>query len=190
MSRLGILCSIAISSQLAGCYGSQASMRFSQAAEDSKSINAPSLWPKPSNPVAPGSEASRNLEVVQKFFLAYSKNDLDGIRAVMHDSVEWHIPGQHPISGTKRGIDEVVGFFKKLQVVGFKAEVMIVAANETYVIDAHRGWSNTTSDNIDLNWVLVYQIHEGKIRRVQNFSGDPHASDKFFQQHYSSTESK
>ncbi|MDN3685174.1 hypothetical protein QW180_22660 [Vibrio sinaloensis] len=44
---------------------------------------------------------------------------------------------------------------------------MILAANDTYVIDAHRGWSTAEGEQIDVNWVLLYQIKDGKIQRVQ-----------------------
>lgn len=57
---------------------------------------------------------------------------------------------------------------------------MILAANDTYVVDAHRGFSNVDGENIDINWVLLYQIEDGKIKRVQNFSGDLYRSDAFF----------
>ena len=156
-----------------------------KAKEDAKQINNPSLWPKPSNPVAPGSESNENLKVVQSYYAAYNKEDLEGIRQVMSEDVEWYIPGQHPLSGTKRGIPEILDFFKKLQLAGFKAQVMILAANGNYVIDAHRGWSNTGKGDIDLNWVLIYQIEKGKIKRVQNFSGDLYASDEFFSRMFS-----
>lgn len=77
-----------------------------------------------------------------------------------------------------------MNFFKQLNKASFKAEVMILAANSNYVIDAHRGWSNTGSDDIDLNWILIYQIENGKIKRVQNFSGDLYRSDEFFNRMY------
>ena len=84
------------------------------------------------------------------------------------------------LAGTKRGIQEFTDFFSKLGKAGFQAQVMILAANDTYVIDAHRGWSSKADNSIDLNWVLLYQIEDGKIKRVQNFSGDLYASDRFF----------
>lgn len=62
---------------------------------------------------------------------------------------------------------------------------MILAASDTYVIDAHRGWSTKADSNIDVNWVLLYQIQNGKIQRVQNFSGDLYASDEFFEGFFS-----
>lgn len=149
---------------------------------DSIDINRAVLWPKPANPVAAGSQDRPALKVIQGFFTAYGNGDLDGMRQFVSDDVEWHIPGRHKLAGTKRGIDEFTAFFALLGKAGFNAEVMILAANDTYVIDAHRGYSNTEGQNIDINWVLLYQIEDGKIKRVQNFSGDQYHSDAFFNQ--------
>lgn len=153
---------------------------------DATEINSSELWPKPEFPIAKGSENSKALNVVQDFFAAYSTGDIEQIKEYVADDVEWHIPGRHPLAGTKRGIEAFTDFFKQLGAAGFKAEVMILAANDTYVIDAHRGYSNTNGENIDINWVLLYQIENGKIKRVQNFSGDLYSSDRFFEQFVSS----
>ncbi len=147
-----------------------------------QNINNASLWVKPKNPIAKGSESNKNLQTVVAFFQAYGKGDYEAIKKVVAEDVEWHIPGKHKLSGTKKGVDELVAFFNKLGAAGFKAEPMIFAANENYVIDAHRGWSTKAKngENVDLNWILLYQIVDGKIKRVQNFSGDTYASDEFF----------
>ena len=156
-----------------------------QAVADSAEINQEQRWVKPTNPIASGSENSPALKVVQNFFAAYGRGDLEGMQAFIADDVEWHIPGHHKLAGTKRGIQEFTDFFAKLGEAGFKAQVMILAANDNYVIDAHRGFSTKADENIDLNWVLLYQIEDGKIKRVQNFSGDLYASDKFFNTFFS-----
>ena len=150
------------------------------AIDDGVAINNHNLWVKPANPVAPGSEENQSLKLVQKMFDAYAKGDTEALKEVVAEDVEWHIPGRHPLAGTKRGLDELGEFFKALHGAGFKAEVMILAANDNYVIDAHRGWSNTGQGDVDLNWVLLYQIIDGKIKRIQNFSGDQYVSDEFF----------
>lgn len=151
-----------------------------------QNINNPKLWVKPKNPVAKGSEANKNLQLVVKFFEAYSKGDYEAIKKVVASDVQWHIPGHHKLAGTKKGIKQLVEFFNKLGKAGFKAEPMIFAANDNYVIDAHRGWSTKGKDgkNVDLNWVLLYQIVDGKIKMVQNFSGDTYTSDKFFDEFF------
>lgn len=145
-------------------------------------INNPELWVKPKNPIAKGSEANKNLQLVVKFFEAYGKGDYEAIKKIVAPDVQWSIPGHHKLAGVKQGVDELLAFFKKLEQAGFKAEPMIFAANDNYVIDAHRGWSTKGKNgkNVDLNWVLLYQIIDGKIKRVQNFSGDTYVSDEFF----------
>jgi uncharacterized protein len=154
---------------------------ISELEDEARSINSPQLWPKPVNPIPTELENNTKIQIVQNLFEAYDKNDLEGIRQVLADDIQWHIPGRHPLSGTKNGIDEVMNFFEELEKVGFNAEVMILAANDNYVIDAHRGWSNVTSgENVDLNWVLFYQIENNKIKRVINFAGDQPLADEFF----------
>lgn len=180
---LSLGCLLFLFPVLAAC-ASQPANHYPQAREDARAINNPALWKKPVNPVASGSENSPALKVVQNFFSAYGKGDMEELAKYVADDVEWYIPGEHPLSGTKRGISEFMDFFSQLGKAGFKAEVLILAANETYVIDAHRGWSTKAKDNVDLNWVLIYQIENGKIKRVQNFSGNPNLSDAFFQKEF------
>lgn len=66
-----------------------------------------------------------NIKTVQDFFAAYGQNDLGGIAAVMDEDVRWHIPGRHPLSGTKQGRAEVLAFFEQLGSAGFQAEQSI-----------------------------------------------------------------
>ena len=104
-----------------------------------------------------------NIKVVQKFFAAYGANDLNGIAEVMHENVQWHIPGRHPLSGTKSGRREVLAFFAALGRAGFKAEPIYFGADDKFVVDIHRGWSNADGKtNVDTVWALLYRIENGK----------------------------
>lgn len=126
-----------------------------------------------------------NIKVVQDFFTAYGAGNLEGIAAVMDENVTWHIPGRHPLSGTKRGRDEVLAFFSELGVAGFKAEPIYFGADETHVVDIHRGWSNAEGKpNVDTIWALVYRIEDGKIVEATNLSADQDAANTFFWSQY------
>ena len=126
-----------------------------------------------------------NIKVVQDFFAAYGANDLDGIAAVMDENVKWHIPGRHPLSGTKEGRDEVLAFFAQLGVADFKADPIYFGADETYVVDIHRGWSNAEGKpNVDTTWALLYRIEGGKIVEATNLSADQDAANTFFWSQY------
>ncbi|MBO9399976.1 nuclear transport factor 2 family protein [Shimia sp. R9_3] len=126
-----------------------------------------------------------NIKVVQDFFAAYGENDLDGIAAVMDENVQWHIPGRHPLSGTKNGRDEVLAFFAQLGVAGFLADPIYFGADETHVVDIHRGWSNAEGKpNVDTTWALLYRIEDGKIVEATNLSADQDAANTFFWSQY------
>lgn len=126
-----------------------------------------------------------NMKVVQDFFAAYGKGDLDGIAAVMNENVQWHIPGRHPLSGTKNGRDEVLAFFGQLGVAKFKADPIFFGADENVVVDIHRGWSNAQGKpNVDTTWALVYRIVDGKIIEATNLSADQDSANAFFWSQY------
>lgn len=126
-----------------------------------------------------------NMKVVQDFFAAYGANDLEAIAAVMDEKVQWHIPGRHPLSGTKTGRAEVLAFFEQLGVAGFKAEPIFFGADERYVVDIHRGWSNAEGQpNVDTIWALLYRIEDGKIVEATNLSADQDAANSFFWSQY------
>lgn len=127
----------------------------------------------------------QNLQVVKDFFTAYGNQDSDGIAAVMDENVQWHIPGRHPLSGTKNGRDEVLAFFSQLGKYGFKADPIYFGADENYVVDIHRGWSNAGGKpNVDTTWALVYRIVDGKIVEATNLSADQDAANAFFWSNY------
>ena len=77
---------------------------YADSTADAEQINQPALWPKPANPVAAGSENSKALKVVQNFFNAYGKGDLEALKQYVAEDVEWHIPGVHKLAGTKRAL--------------------------------------------------------------------------------------
>jgi uncharacterized protein len=71
------------------------------------------------------------------------------IAAVLADDVEWTIPGHHPLSGTKRGVDEVMAFFAALAVAGFRADTYFLESNDEHVVDIHRGYSTLGHGAVD-----------------------------------------
>ena len=117
------------------------------------------------------------MKVVRAFYDAYGKGDLAWIGAVLAPDVRWTIPGYHLLSGTKFGAEEIVA--RQLQKAGFKADVPYRSGNDRYVVDVHRGWGAFRDNEVDMNWVLFYEVRDGKIVKVQNFVGDQHEANLF-----------
>jgi ketosteroid isomerase-like protein len=125
------------------------------------------------------------IEAIERFFAAYAANDLDGIAQVLREDVQWTIPGHHPLSGVKHGVEEVVAFFTQLAKSGFQAEPLFLEANEEYVVDVHRGWTTEGVGKVDTLWALVWHFDaDGKVDRVVNLSGDQHQMDTFVWNNY------
>lgn len=129
--------------------------------------------------------AEENKQVIADYYAAYTSGDMGRVADFFAEDIEWHIPGHHPLAGTKRGKEEVAAFFSQLGKAGFRAELIALMADENWVIDMHRGWSNREGLlNVDTTWVLAFRIENGKIREARNFSYDQAAADSFFWQAY------
>ena len=126
-------------------------------------------------------EIHPNLQLIHLFFKAYAENDLGAIRQILSPDIEWVIPGRNPFSGTKRGADEVLGYFKSLQAFSFQAKPIVMGVNDEYVIDCHLNWSNLESgENIERMSCLLWKFKDGKISKVYNFPEDQYLIDTFF----------
>jgi len=122
-----------------------------------------------------------NLVLIGRFFEAYANNELDGLTDLFHHDVKWHIPGRHPLSGTKHGVSEIVNYLNRLGEFDFKAEGLVLGVGDNYVIDCHRNWSNLSEgDNLDNMSCLLWKIEDNKIKEVYNFPQDQYVVDAFF----------
>ncbi len=54
-----------------------------------------------------------NTKLIHDFFKAYSVNDAEGIGKILAEDIKWHIPGTHPLSGTKHGVKAVLEYFQQ-----------------------------------------------------------------------------
>lgn len=138
------------------------------------------------------SAAEENLTLVRRFFDCFARGRLDTLRdEILAPDVVWHVPGSHPLAGTHRGPEEVAAFFERMAASKFQVDILFLQADEDRVVDVHRGWSGRGDNtDIDMTWVLVYQIENGRIAEARNFVADQAAADTFFQKVYPSEPSR
>jgi ketosteroid isomerase-like protein len=78
-----------------------------------------------------GVMAHPNVELVRKGFDAFSKGDIDTLRALFDQDSVWHTPGRNSLSGDHRGVDAILGFFARtMELTGgtFRVELHDVLA--------------------------------------------------------------
>ncbi len=126
-----------------------------------------------------------NLALIDSFFEAYSKRDLDGLHAVLAPDGRWIALGQHPLAGVKTGFDQVIGFFDAMGALmgrsNPKVEKLIVSANDHYVIECQHVWTNRDDGhNLDHLVCVLWTFKDGRIVEERHFFSDPQAADQFF----------
>ena len=120
-----------------------------------------------------------NVKVVQRMFEAFDQRDLSGALNTLSDDVYWQSPvtrgGSKEISWSKprHSRDEVAFFFKDLfeKVQPERLEPLEFTAQDDRVIveGKNRGTVKSTGRAYEHDWVMVFTLREGKIKRLLHY---------------------
>ena len=125
-----------------------------------------------------------NAVAVRKGYDAVARSDIEAIREVLAERVVWHEPGRSVLAGDYKGVDEVLGFLRRLQKLSggtFRAELVDLLVDAERVtafqrITGQRG--ETTLDTVD---VVDFEIHCGRVTEVTVYQSDTYAFDQFWE---------
>ncbi len=126
-----------------------------------------------------------NQQIINAFFDAYGRRDWEAIRRVMAEDARWIARGNHPLSGLKKGLQEVIAFFDAMGAVmgssNVTVEKLVVGANDQYVVESQRVWTNRSDGiNLDHQVCVLWKFKGGKIVEGVHFFADPQTADRFF----------
>jgi len=129
--------------------------------------------------------AHPNLDVIDRFFAAYSNRDLSALQNVLAENATWTFPGHHPLSGTKVGIDAIIAFFDAVgSVMGSshpQVEKLVMGVNEQYVVECqHIRTNRTAGPNLDQQLCVLWSFADGKIVSGQQLAANQDALDAFY----------
>jgi ketosteroid isomerase-like protein len=116
-----------------------------------------------------------NLQLVQRSYEAFARDDLDAVLADMHPEIEWHQAQGLPHGGFYRGVDEVRrNIFDPLDDEWwdeFTAEPdeFLDAGSEIVVLGRYRGVAKQTGRALDVPFVHVWSVEAGKAVRFRQF---------------------
>jgi hypothetical protein len=116
-----------------------------------------------------------NLELVQRSYEAFARDDLDAVLADMHPEIEWHQAQGLPHGGFYRGVDEVRrNIFDPLDEEWWDAftaepEEFLDAGSEIVVLGRYRGVAKQTGSALDVPFVHVWSVEAGKAVRFRQF---------------------
>ena len=128
---------------------------------------------------------SSNLDLIDRFFDAYGKRDMEGLKLVLAEDAKWISLGNHPFGGVKNGFKEVIAFFDTMGAVmgssNVRVEKLIVSENDQYVIECQHVWTDRQDGhNLDHLVCVLWKFENSKIVEGRHFFADPKAADDFF----------
>jgi ketosteroid isomerase-like protein len=120
-----------------------------------------------------------NVQVVQQMFEAFGRRDLPGALNTLSDDVYWQSPvtraQSEEISWSKprHSREEVALFFKelfeKVQPERLEPLEFTVQGDRVIVEGKNRGTVNSTGRPYEHDWVMVFTLQEGKIKRLLHY---------------------
>jgi uncharacterized protein len=124
-----------------------------------------------------------NEDLIRKGYAAFSAGDMDTLRKIFAPDAIWHAPGRNPLSGSYKGVEEILGFFGKsmeLTDMSLAVDLHDVAGNDEHVFAAHTSTGRRSGKELRVNQVLVFHASGGKVTEVWQVSGDQYAEDDFW----------
>ena len=125
-----------------------------------------------------------NHDVINRFFEAYSKRNMNDLRLVLADNARWVSLGQTSYSGIREGFDEVIAFFDIMRAItnrsNNRVEKLISCADDNYVIECLRVSTNAEDgDKLDHLVCVLWKLENSRIVEGRHFFADPEAADNF-----------
>ena len=114
-------------------------------------------------------DRQQNLELVQRGYEAFGRGDLDGLLALLDESVEWRSPGPAdlPTAGTRRGKQQVAEFFRALgemlDMQRFEPQTFLADGDRVIVLGDDTARIKATGKVLDSRWAHTFTVKNGKI---------------------------
>ncbi len=114
-------------------------------------------------------------ELVQRSYVAFARGDLDAVMADMDAEIEWHQAQGLPHGGFYRGIAEVRrNIFDPLDEQWWEEfsatpDELLDAGAEVVVLGRYRGVAKGTGKRLDVPFVHVWTVRDGKAVRFRQF---------------------
>jgi uncharacterized protein len=128
--------------------------------------------------------AGSNEEIVRQGYKAFGEGDMDTLRSLFAADAVHSAPGNSPIAGEYKGIDDVLGYYAKLFELSdgtFTAELKSTRVEgDDKVVATHRDKAQRGDKTLDQDETLTFTISGGKITRLVEKHSEPAAYDAFW----------
>lgn len=126
-----------------------------------------------------------NEELLRAGYAAFARGDVDAVLESFSPDIEWHVPGNYPLAGDYKGIDEVRGFFGALfELLGpdgsLQLEPKDILANDEHAVSLMYYQARRGNRTLDTIIVHVWRVDGGKLAEYRAYPQDLHVVEEFW----------
>lgn len=123
-----------------------------------------------------------NLTVAKELWSAAADGDAEGVRRLLDPDVVWTSTGRNPLSGVWRGPGGVLEYLAR---IGDAAEDLVSTLQNVFVNDegaviTYRATARRGAKMLEMDYLLVLRIREGRILTGLMVATDQHVNDEFW----------
>jgi uncharacterized protein len=115
----------------------------------------------------------KNVQVVKDFFAAIARGDIQGLRALSAEDIEWLIPGDWAWAGTIRGHAGVSAFLQKapetVEISSSERREFLAQGDRVMVLGVARGKVKATNRTFEDQYVFAITVRDGKVANIREF---------------------
>ena len=119
--------------------------------------------------------ADDNLNVIRQGYDAFGRGDIEALLQSFDEQITWVTPGPPDLatSGKRTGRQEVAGFFASVNqlfdIQRFEPREFIARGDLVVVLGSETAVARSTGKVIELDWVHVFTMRNGKVAAFQEF---------------------
>lgn len=119
---------------------------------------------------------SGNIDTVRAVYAAFQRGDIPGVLKGLDETIVWTTPGSSaaPMSGTRRGVEEVRRFFedleRRIEFTTFDVGELLAQGNRVVALIHYEGRDKITGRGFTADSAMVWTLGNGKALRFQEYT--------------------
>jgi ketosteroid isomerase-like protein len=123
-----------------------------------------------------------NATLIRKALRAVAHAETEALKQLCSDEIHWHAAGHTPWAGDHQGFEAVLDYLGRVGEAAdvFEADLTDLLVSEERAATVMQVSARRGDRRLDVPFLILYQIAEGKIAKVWSTPLDLHAADVFW----------
>ncbi|GAA5024224.1 nuclear transport factor 2 family protein [Kitasatospora paranensis] len=125
-----------------------------------------------------------HIALVRKGYEAFSRGDMTTLSEILAKDVTHHVPGDHPLSGDYKGLNEVLEYYRKLATESagsFRVELQnLFVDGRGHVMSVHRATAERGGKQLDADGGIMFRIVGEKVTDLDECVTDLETGNAFW----------